>query len=229
MNRKRLINTCLGTCCLSIVASLLCVGVLPASAQVSTHTASSVTVVSVTIGKPTELGFKLSKLSNLPVGRITFDVRNAGFGVHNFKFCTTATATIAKNTCVGKATRNLKTGQSAKLSVMLTKAGQYEFLCSVPGHAAAGMKGLLGVGVKVATAGSASASKPSTPTSNGSPGNSGSSTTSTTTPINPGGGGGGGGASECPEGMTIVIAAGQNGGDRDEDDNGGGTDFDGCV
>jgi uncharacterized cupredoxin-like copper-binding protein len=36
-------------------------------------------------------------------------------------------------------------GQTAKLTVTFTKAGSYPYLCTVPGHAAAGMKGVLRV------------------------------------------------------------------------------------
>ena len=52
----------------------------------------------------------------------------------------------------------LKPGQSATLTVTLKKRGKYEYLCLVPGHAAAGMKGLLGIRVKVTAAVSATAS-----------------------------------------------------------------------
>jgi mono/diheme cytochrome c family protein len=79
----------------------------------------------------------------------------------------------------------LKSGQSATLAVVLTKKGKYEFLCTVPGHASAGMKGLLGIGVKV-TSTSASASA----TSSGSAGGSVGSTGSGSTGGSSGGGGG---------------------------------------
>ena len=36
-------------------------------------------------------------------------------------------------------------GKSTTLTVKLLKAGKYKFLCTVPGHAAAGMKGVLTV------------------------------------------------------------------------------------
>jgi uncharacterized cupredoxin-like copper-binding protein len=41
----------------------------------------------------------------------------------------------------GKKTALLKHGQTAKLTVTL-KAGKYPYSCTVPGHAAAGMKGV---------------------------------------------------------------------------------------
>ena len=35
----------------------------------------------------------------------------------------------------------IKAGKSAKLVVKFAKAGNFPYLCTVPGHAAAGMKG----------------------------------------------------------------------------------------
>ena len=110
----------------------------------------SSSVIKVTAGKPSELAFQLSKSSLIPAGRITFDVVNRGKVSHDFKICTAVIKSDSANSCVGKATKTLKPGQSATLVVTIAKKGEYEFLCSVPGHAHAGMKGLLGVGVKVA-------------------------------------------------------------------------------
>jgi uncharacterized cupredoxin-like copper-binding protein len=72
----------------------------------------------------------------------------------------------------------LATGQTATLTVTLKAHGKYEFLCTVPGHAGAGMKGLLGVGVKVTAPASANASAtgPSSSTSGSSSSSSSSST-----------------------------------------------------
>ena len=36
-------------------------------------------------------------------------------------------------------------GTKATLTVSLTKPGKYEYLCTVPGHAAAGMNGIITV------------------------------------------------------------------------------------
>jgi uncharacterized cupredoxin-like copper-binding protein len=41
----------------------------------------------------------------------------------------------------GKKTKLLKHNQTATLTVTLKKGKRYTYLCTVPGHAAAGMKG----------------------------------------------------------------------------------------
>ena len=92
--------------------------------------APTVTTVTVTAGKPSELRFTLSKTS-VAKGAVTFKVANKGKSSHDFKIA-------------GKKTKLLAPGKSATLSVTL-KAGKAPFLCTVPGHAAAGMKGTLTV------------------------------------------------------------------------------------
>jgi uncharacterized cupredoxin-like copper-binding protein len=238
--RHRLFIACLGVVCLTAVGWA---ATGPASGQVKTpsaHRSAKVTVVTVTVGKPSELAFKLSKFSQIPAGTITFKVKNVGLGFHNFKICTTPVLTSAKNACVGKVTPLLKRNQSATLTVILTKNGKYEYLCSVTGHAAAGMKGLLGVGVKVAapaggsvsgtTSGSStsSGSTSSGSTSSGSTSSGSTSSGSTSSGSTTTSGGGGATVGECPAGMTIVQGAAANS-DHDDDDTGGPTDGDGCL
>ena len=113
---------------LGLVAVALLAWVLPAAAQKS---AAKATVVTVTAGKPSELKFKLSKLS-VPHGTVTFKVTNSGALPHDFKIGTKKTALLSP-------------GQSKSLTVTLAKAGKFPFLCTVSGHAAAGMKGTLTV------------------------------------------------------------------------------------
>ena len=129
-------------------AGLLAAGAVASSAIASTQTANA-TVITVIAGKPSELRFQLSKSTKLKIGTYTFKVTNKGLGFHTFKFCTTPVKTAAKNTCVGKVTKTLHPGQTASFTVKITKTGKYEYLCSIPGHAAGGMKGLIGVGVAV--------------------------------------------------------------------------------
>jgi uncharacterized cupredoxin-like copper-binding protein len=191
-------------------------------------TAATATVITVTAGKPVELGFKLSKFSNIPAGTVTFKVTNEGLAFHSFKLCTTPVATAAKNTCTGVVTKLLKHGQSATLTVKLTKSGKYEYLCAVPGHAAAGMKGLIGIGVVEKPAAKATTT---TTTTGALTGGGGGSTTTTTTAS---GGGGGStaapsGPDGCPGGTTIQANETTTGGDGDVDDTGQQSDGDGCV
>jgi len=152
MSRKRSIAAVFGVSCLGGAVWLLTAALGTASGQ------PKVTVVTVTAGKPTELGFKLSKVSMLPTGAITFKVTNKGLGFHDFKVCVAPVKDSSKSTCLGRKTKLLKNNESDTLTVSLTKKGLYEYLCSVTGHARAGMKGLIGVGVKVPATGSGSAS-----------------------------------------------------------------------
>jgi uncharacterized cupredoxin-like copper-binding protein len=151
MNHKRLMMV-LGVFAVAgagLTAWLLGVATGSAAGHTQRKVGAAVTIVTVTAGKPTELGFKLSKSSLLPAGTITFKVTNKGVATHNFEICATPVNNIFANSCKGTTTKMLKPGQSATVTVTLKKKGQYQFLCSVPGHASAGMKGLLGVGVKV--------------------------------------------------------------------------------
>ena len=86
--------------------------------------------MSVTAGKPQELRFTVSKKS-LSAGSVTFKVKNSGSVAHDFKIA-------------GKRTKLLKRGASATLTVSLKK-GSYTYQCTVPGHAAGGMKGKITV------------------------------------------------------------------------------------
>src|ERR1044072_6010707 len=191
---------------------LLMAGAVASSAVFSTHTAKA-TVINVVAGKPSELRFQLSKSTKLKVGTYTFKVTNKGLGFHTFKFCTSPVKNAAKNTCIGKVTKTLKPGQSASFTVTIKKAGKYEFLCSIAGHAAGGMKGLMGFGVAVTPV-------PTTPT----------------TTSGGGGGGGGGGtttagtgttANGCPAGTPPGTTIGSDE-DGDESDAVGMGDGGGC-
>jgi uncharacterized cupredoxin-like copper-binding protein len=102
------------------------------------------TGVSVVAGKPSEFKFALSK-HVVPHGTVVFAVRNGGTIVHDFKICKVARTNIAANTCNGTGSAKLSPGQSTHLTATLAKAGKYEYLCTVTGHAVAGMKGLLTV------------------------------------------------------------------------------------
>jgi uncharacterized cupredoxin-like copper-binding protein len=118
----------------------LLVGVPAALAHRSTAKA---TTVNVTAGQPTEFNFTLSTKS-VKSGVITFKITNKGKLPHDFKLCSGRNKPLATS-CTGRAVSQISPGQSATLRVVNVLAGTYEYLCTVPGHAAAGMKGLLKV------------------------------------------------------------------------------------
>ncbi len=108
----------------TVAATAVFLPALPAGATTAKVTTTKITV---TAGKPTEFGFLLSKKS-APKGTVVFTVKNGGSLPHDFKIN-------------GKKTPDLNPGKSATLTVTFTKAGSFAYLCTVPGHAAAGMKG----------------------------------------------------------------------------------------
>jgi uncharacterized cupredoxin-like copper-binding protein len=110
----------------SAAALLAVVGVVAAPA-IGARTHATGTAVTVTA---TEFHFKFSKTS-VPHGSVTFTVMNKGHISHDFKIG-------------GKKTPLIAAGKSAKLTVTLKK-GKAAYSCTVPGHAAAGMKGSLTV------------------------------------------------------------------------------------
>jgi len=90
-------------------------------------------VVKVTVVM-TEFRFALSRRS-VPAGTtVVFKVVNRGKISHDFKIA-------------GKKTKILGPGKSATLTVKFAKKGRYAYRCTIPGHAAAGMKGVFAVGV----------------------------------------------------------------------------------
>lgn len=102
---------------------LLALLVLAALAAAATPFALGATTVGVT-GK--EFKFALTKKS-AKHGTVTFRFTNKGTLKHDFKIA-------------GKATKLVAPGKSASLTVTL-KRGNYTYICTVPGHASAGMKG----------------------------------------------------------------------------------------
>jgi uncharacterized cupredoxin-like copper-binding protein len=121
------------------LAALMLAWALPAMA---TRTTSAATVT-VTAGKPSEFHFTLSAMS-VPKGSVTFSITNKGALSHDFKVCSSSKGGSA-DSCTGTATSLIAPGKSATLTVNFKTAGSYEYLCTVPGHAAGGMKGDLKV------------------------------------------------------------------------------------
>ena len=112
---------------LSLAAvALAALALIPlASARTEGHAAAKATTVQVKGG---EFFFKLSTKSVAKPGKVTFVFKNVGHVQHDFKIA-------------GKQTPLIGPGKTAKLVVTFKKKGKYPYLCAVPGHAAAGMKG----------------------------------------------------------------------------------------
>jgi uncharacterized cupredoxin-like copper-binding protein len=99
-------------------------GRTPAHVQ-TPHNASLLARVNVAAS---EFKFVLSK-KTARRGLVIFRVTNAGAVQHDFEI-------------KGRKTRLLSHGQSATLRVTFLRKGHYPYKCTVPGHAAAGMKGV---------------------------------------------------------------------------------------
>jgi uncharacterized cupredoxin-like copper-binding protein len=116
----------------SVLAVLaVIVSLAAAVAAYAGSNAATATTVTVTAGKPSEFKLTLSK-KTIAKGVTTFKVTNKGTLNHNFKIA-------------GKKTVTLKAGKATTLKVTFAKAGKFAYLCTVSGHAAAGMKGTLTV------------------------------------------------------------------------------------
>jgi glucose/arabinose dehydrogenase len=113
-----------------LLAPLLGVGAPPAGA-LGTHSRHAAVVATVRV-TAREFSFALTR-KTVPVGTIRFVVTNAGAIGHDFVIG-------------GRKTRVLGPGQRATLLVRFHKGGTFAYRCSVPGHAAVGMKGVLDVG-----------------------------------------------------------------------------------
>jgi plastocyanin len=77
-----------------------------------------------------EFSLSLSTKSLARPGTATFSVANAGHTAHDFRIN-------------GKQTSLIRPGTTSRLVVTFKRKGSYHYLCTVPGHAAAGMKGVL--------------------------------------------------------------------------------------
>jgi uncharacterized cupredoxin-like copper-binding protein len=97
----------------------------PVAARTSAATATTVTVTMK------EFKFILSK-SKVPHGKVTFKLVNKGNVAHDFKIA-------------GKKSPMVQPKKTKTFVVTLSKKGKIAYVCTVPGHAAAGMKGKLTV------------------------------------------------------------------------------------
>jgi uncharacterized cupredoxin-like copper-binding protein len=104
-------------------AVLVVAGSSIAQAAVKAHPAAGTITVAAS-----EYKFVLSTKTLKTPGSVTFKVTNKGHVPHNFS--------INK-----KITALLSPGKSATLTVKFAKKGSYYYECTVPGHAALGMRG----------------------------------------------------------------------------------------
>jgi uncharacterized cupredoxin-like copper-binding protein len=128
---------------LAVAALAGCVALLTAVPAFAGSGKSTGTTVKVTISSPNEFAFKLSTKS-VKRGSVTFKFTNGGALPHDFKLCSSNKGGTA-NACAGKVTPLISGGATGTLTVNIAKPGKYEYMCTVPGHAASGMKGLLTV------------------------------------------------------------------------------------
>jgi plastocyanin len=105
-----------------IAAAVLTVGLV---VVVAPHAGAAATV-SV---KASEFKYALSTKS-VSKGSVTFSLKDTGHVAHDLKIN-------------GKTSKLIQPGKSTTLKVTFSKPGKYTYVCTVPGHAAAGMKGTL--------------------------------------------------------------------------------------
>jgi uncharacterized cupredoxin-like copper-binding protein len=110
------------------VAAVTPAGLASARTDETAHAAAT-TAISVS-GK--EFSFRLSRTSIPRPGTVTFTFRNAGTMDHDFHIG-------------GKTTKLIGPRKTAKLTVTFHKKGRFPYLCTVPGHAQQGMKGVFTV------------------------------------------------------------------------------------
>jgi uncharacterized cupredoxin-like copper-binding protein len=109
---------------ITLVAALAVAATMFAVVAYGSSTRATATTVKV---GAKEFKFTLSRKS-APHGKVTFKIKNNGHIKHDFKIA-------------GKKSKMLSPGKSTILTVPLKKGKKYTYICTVPGHAAAGMKG----------------------------------------------------------------------------------------
>jgi uncharacterized cupredoxin-like copper-binding protein len=113
-----------------VVVAIASLALVPlASGRTERQTSATAGTIQVNGG---EFFFRLSTKSSPTPGKVTFVFKNIGHVAHDF----------AIN---GKTTPMIQPGNTAKLLVTFKKTGKFPYLCTVPGHAAAGMKGVFTV------------------------------------------------------------------------------------
>lgn len=114
--------------------ALLVAAAVPIAASASSSAVTSraqMTHVRVIMGHPGVFEFVLSRKS-VPKGKVIFTLVNRGQIAHDFAID-------------GKTSKLYQPGKTGSLTVVFRKAGRYPYKCTVPGHAEAGMEGVLTV------------------------------------------------------------------------------------
>ena len=111
-----------------VIAAIL--ALRPAAARPATDAEAATTATGVTVVMK-EFRFVLSTRS-VRTGTVTFRLVNHGHLAHDFKIA-------------GKKSPLIGPGKHGLLRVVFRRAGSYPYVCTVPGHAQAGMKGVLKV------------------------------------------------------------------------------------
>jgi uncharacterized cupredoxin-like copper-binding protein len=133
---KKLITVSLPAVAAVAIASLSLVQL--AAARPDRQMATTVQV------KGGEFFFRLSTKTLAKPGKVTFVFKNIGHVSHDLKLCR-APGRAPVNACSGTHTPLIQPGKTVRLVVTFKKKGKYAYLCTVPGHAEAGMKGVLTV------------------------------------------------------------------------------------
>jgi len=107
-------------------AAVLIVAALVAGAVAPRGHASSEATTKIKV-TASEFKFVLSKKS-APKGRIAFTLVNKGKLPHDFKIA-------------GRKSKTVGPGKTTVLTVTIAAKGKRAYLCTIPGHAPAGMKG----------------------------------------------------------------------------------------
>ncbi len=111
------------------VALASLVSVQLASGRTDGQAKATATTVQVKGG---EFFFRLSSKSIKRPGKVTFVFKNVGHVAHDFKIS-------------GRRTPLIQPGRTTRLVVTFKKKGRFPYMCTVPGHAASGMKGIFTV------------------------------------------------------------------------------------
>jgi len=119
--------------------ALFAAGVAVAAAPATSKPKPKPPLVGVTMR---DYRFVLSR-AKVPVGAVRFALVNRGATAHDFAIA-------------GRRSRILQPGQRQTMTVTFKRASRQEYVCTIPGHAALGMKGVLTVGAAHAPAASTS-------------------------------------------------------------------------